>query len=246
MAPDASDAHGPAEPADHAATLERGELEILGRLPWSSNASFVVEACWQGDETLAVYKPVRGERPLWDFPPGLHRREVAAWVVSEELGWGLVPRTVARDGPYGEGSVQQFVDADHAEHYFTLFDAGDEAVLAQLRTVCAFDLVINNTDRKSGHCLVDGQGHLWGIDHGLAFHAQCKLRTVIWDFAGEAIPEPLRRAAERFAAAPLPTVLDELLDPFERDALVARARALAEASEFPSDPSGRRVPWPLV
>jgi uncharacterized repeat protein (TIGR03843 family) len=102
--------------SDHSAALEHGTLEILGRLPWSSNASFVVRVCHDGDETLAVYKPVRGERPLWDFPPGLHRREVAAWVVSEALGWNLVPRTIVRDGPIGEGSLQQLVDADAAEH----------------------------------------------------------------------------------------------------------------------------------
>jgi uncharacterized repeat protein (TIGR03843 family) len=156
------------------------------------------------------------------------------------------PPPFGRHGPIGEGSLQQFVDADPAEHYFTLLDAGDDAVLAQLRTICAFDLVINNTDRKSGHCLLDEAGHVWAIDHGLAFHAQCKLRTVIWDFAGEPVPEALRRDAGLFAAAPLPRELGELLDPFERDALTTRARALAESDTFPSDPSGRRIPWPLV
>lgn len=231
---------------DRTATLEHGTLEILGRLPWSSNASFVVQVCFEDDETVAVYKPVRGERPLWDFPPGLHRREVAAWLVSEALGWGLVPQTIVRDGPLGEGSVQQFVDADHAQHYYTLYDGGDDAVLAQLRTVCAFDLLINNTDRKSGHCLLDEAGKIWAIDHGLAFHAQCKLRTVIWDFAGEPVPDALRRDFARFAAQPLPTAIDELLDPFECDALTTRARGLSETEAFPSDQSGRRVPWPLV
>ena len=144
------------------------------------------------DPVCAVYKPARGERSLWDFPDGLYRREVAAYELSEALGWGLVPPTVVRDdGPFGPGSLQLFVEADYEQHYFTLLDDGghDEDVL---RAICAFDIVANNADRKSGHVLRGPDGRLWAIDHGLCFHRQPKLRTVIWDFADEAVPgEPI-------------------------------------------------------
>ena len=130
----------------------------------------------------AVYKPHRGEQSLWDFPDGLYRREVAAYRLSEALGWGLVPPTVLRDdGPFGTGSVQLFLEADYERHYFTLLEDGGRE--GELEAFCAFDVVANNADRKSGHVLVDADEHLWGIDHGLCFHAQPKLRTVIWDFA---------------------------------------------------------------
>ena len=133
--------------------LTRGALTVRGRLPWSSNATLLVEAELDGTTTLGVYKPARGERPLWDFPSGLYRRELAAWHLSEALGWGLVPLTVQREeGPYGEGSVQLFVAADFEQHYFTLRE--DERHHDRLRRICAFDLVANNADRKSGHCLL--------------------------------------------------------------------------------------------
>lgn len=237
---DAADALTPDEVVDLLAT---GEVTLKGRMPWSSNATFLVEVSGGGRQILAVYKPTRGERPLWDFPAGLGRREVAAWLVSEALGWGLVPTTVLRDGPLGEGSVQRFVAADFEEHYFTLYD--DPAHHDALRTVCAFDLVVNNTDRKSGHCLLGRDGRIYAIDNGLAFAAVPKLRTVIWEFAGEPVPAELVADVARLAGAP-PPGLATLLDGAECEALVARANELVRDPVFPDDPSGHRYPWPLV
>ena len=233
-------------PADELATrvLHDGELEVLGRMPWSSNATYLCEVrC--GEEVLrGIYKPRRGERPLWDFPSGLDHREVAAYELSEALGWDLVPLTILRDGPLGPGSVQLFVDADFEQHYFTLYE--DEATHDQLRAMCAFDLVGNNTDRKSGHCLLGLDGRIRGIDHGLMFHHEFKLRTVIWEFGGEPVPEPVLVAVDRLVDEGLPDALARLLDPFERDAVLARAGALVRAGCFPIDETGRRYPWPLV
>ena len=233
-------------PDDDAAAnaLQHGEMEVLGRMPWSSNATYLCEISCGDDVVRAIYKPRRGERPLWDFPSGLDHREVAAYELSEALGWDLVPLTIRRDGPLGVGSVQQFVDADFEQHYFTLYE--DEANHPQLRAMCAFDLVGNNTDRKSGHCLLGLDGRIRGIDHGLMFHREFKLRTVIWEFAGEEIPEDLLEAVDALAGSELPDPLAELLDPFERDAVRAHARALVRAGCFPMDETGRRYPWPLV
>jgi uncharacterized repeat protein (TIGR03843 family) len=227
-----------------AEVLARGELTIKGRLPWSSNATFLVEAVLDGDTTLGVYKPERGERPLWDFPAGLHKRERAAWHLSEALGWGLVPLTIPRDGPYGEGSVQLFVKADFEQHYFTLRE--DERHWERLRRICAFDLIANNADRKSGHCLLGEDGAVYAIDNGLCFHVEPKLRTVIWDFGGEPIPPPLLDDLRRLVAQPLPPALAELIDAGECRALVKRARALVKMGRFPSETGGRGYPWPLV
>ena len=224
--------------------LAHGELAVKGRLPWSSNATFLVEATLDGATALGVYKPVRGERPLWDFPPGLYRRELAAWHLSEALGWGLVPLTLERDGPYGPGSLQRFVDADFEQHYFTLRE--DPVHHEPLKRLCAFDLVANNADRKSGHCLLDAAGAIYGIDNGLCFHAEPKLRTVIWDFGEEAVPAAMLEDVRRLATEPLPPPLTALLEPAERQALVRRARALVKAGRFPADTGGRRYPWPLV
>ncbi|MFL6204818.1 MAG: SCO1664 family protein [Acidimicrobiales bacterium] len=233
-------------PADDVVTrvLHDGELEVLGRMPWSSNATYLCEVHCGDQAVRAIYKPRRGERPLWDFPSGLDHREVAAYELSEALGWGLVPLTILRDGPLGTGSVQLFVDADFEQHYFTLYE--DEANHEQLRVMCAFDLVGNNTDRKSGHCLLGLDGRLYGIDHGLMFHHEFKLRTVIWEFGGEPIPEPILVAVDELVTSGLPDPLAALLDPFERDAVLARARALVRAGCFPIDETGRRYPWPLV
>lgn len=226
--------------------LEAGTIDIEGRMPWSSNATFLVHVCRNDERVTAVYKPHRGERPLWDFPSGLYQREVAAYELATALGWDLVPLTVRRgdDAPLGEGSLQRFVEADFEQHYFTLYE--DEATHDQLRRICAFDLVANNTDRKSGHVLVDADGHLWAIDNGLSFHTEFKLRTVIWEFGGEPVPAPLLDDLTRLVEGELPDPLARLLDPFERDALRTRARALVDAGSFPTDPTGRRYPWPLV
>jgi len=224
--------------------LEQGEITVKGRLPWASNATFLVEVTRGRSTALGVYKPQRGERPLWDFPRGLYRREVAAYLLSETLGWGLVPPTLERDGPYGQGSIQLFVDADFEEHYFTLRERPEHR--PALARLCAFDLVANNADRKSGHCLLGRDGHLYAIDNGLCFHAESKLRTVVWDLAGEPIPAEIRTAARRLVAQSLPEGLARLLGPDERAALLARARALGAAEQFPEDATGMRYPWPLV
>jgi uncharacterized repeat protein (TIGR03843 family) len=254
-----------ADPTEVTQVLAEGAMEIVGRLAYSSNNAFLVLVGDPGDTStdgeardpeaaedprvLAVYKPAAGERPLGDFPPGLYRREVATRLLAEVLGWDLVPPTVLRhDGPVGEGSVQQFIDHDPDRHYFVLHAEGtyDE----QLRRLAVFDLVANSADRKGGHVLADADDHIWGIDNGLTFHAQFKLRTVLWDFAGDAIPDALRadvaRLLDLIETDALPAPLAGLLDPFERDALGARARAVVHADAFPHDPSGRRWPWPAV
>ena len=229
---------------DRAEVLLRGELEVKGRMPWSSNATFLVEATLDGATAMGVYKPGRGERPLHDFPAGLYRREVAMYELSEQLGWGLVPLTVERDGPLGTGSVQHFVDADFEQHYFTL--VGDDAYTEALQRLCLLDVVANNTDRKGGHCLVDADGNIWGIDNGLSFHARFKLRTVIWEWGGEPIPAGMLDDLASLHEAGPATAVTEALDSFERDASLARTRALLHARAFPIDETGHRYPWPLV
>ena len=224
--------------------LRHGEVDVQGRLPYSSNATLLVRVCRQGLEAAAVYKPRRGERPLWDFPRGLGRREVAAYELSEALGWGLVPPTVLRDGPLGEGSIQLFVSADPDQHYFTIQD--EDRHQDVLRRLCAFDLVANNTDRKSGHLLLAPDGRVWAIDNSLCFHAEFKVRTVIWEFGGEPLPENIGADLEGLVTDGLPDSFEPLLSPIEREATVLRARALLESGRFPSDPTGRRYPWPLV
>ena len=256
--------------------LHRCDLTVVGRLPWSSNLTFLVAlegsgtdggdvpggaATGGGNRTgggaaagepdpaptplYAVYKPGRGEQSLWDFPDGLYRREVAAYVLSEALGWGLVPPTVVRhDGPFGPGSLQLFVAADYEQHYFTLLDEGGHEDL--LVTMCAFDIVANNADRKSGHVLLGEAGRLWGIDHGLCFHPRPKLRTVIWDFADEPVPPHLLADLGHLASG-LPDEMAHLLDDDERDAVIDRIDRLTRAGTFP-EPLGDRppYPWPLV
>jgi uncharacterized repeat protein (TIGR03843 family) len=227
-----------------AEVLTRGELTVKGRLPWSSNATLLVEATLNGASALGVYKPERGERPLWDFPSGLFRRELAAWHLSEALGWGLVPLTVPRDGPYGEGSVQLFIAADFEQHYFTLRE--DERHHDRLRRICAFDLITNNADRKSGHCLLGEDGTIYAIDNGLCFHVEPKLRTVIWEFADEPLPPAVVDDLKRLAGKALPAAVRELLAPEECAVLLKRTRALLKAGRFPVDTIGRGYPWPPV
>jgi uncharacterized repeat protein (TIGR03843 family) len=224
--------------------LMRGELTVKGRLPWSSNATFLVEAALDEATALGVYTPERGERPLWDFPSGLFRRELAAWHLSEALGWDVVPLTIERDGPYGLGSVQRFIAADFEQHYFTLRE--DPKHHEHLKRICAFDLIANNADRKSGHCLLAEDGAIYGIDNGLCFHVDPKLRTVIWDFGEEPVPAALLDDVRRLASSALPAPLGELLEAAECQALLRRARALVKAGKFPVDTGGRRYPWPLV
>ncbi|HVL91249.1 MAG TPA: SCO1664 family protein [Actinomycetota bacterium] len=221
--------------------LERGDIELLGLLPRASNYTFAVKVAHQGVETLAVYKPRDGETPLWDFAEGtLYRREIAAYEVSRALGWDLVPPTIARDGPYGVGSLQLFVDAEPGEHYLSLLPAHADA----FRRVAAFDVIVNNADRKSGHCMLEREdGAIRVVDHGVCFHEEVKLRTVIWDFAGEPLPLDVVAALRGFD----PASLDSLLSPSEIDAMAVRARDLIERGIFPDPPEDRRAyPWPPI
>lgn len=278
------------------AALAAGEISMVGRMPWSSNATFLVDV-EAADELnfpiQAVYKPVRGERRLWDFPPGLHRRERACFLLSEALGWNLVPPTVIRDGPLGEGSLQLFVLADFSQHYFTLRDI--DHLHLPLRRLCAFDFVSNATDRKSGHVLlpIDPESispeasvsaaeaaetvaelssgaepevnsqrvsikskspeerhlysqNIFAIDNGLSFHSDFKLRTVLWDYSGEPLPQCVMSDLTAFLARPAPDELVDVLAPAEVDAALERAELLLESGVFPTDPSGQRWPWPVV
>jgi uncharacterized repeat protein (TIGR03843 family) len=214
-------------------------------MPWSSNRTFLVTCTLDGEELPAIYKPGRGERQLWDFPDGLYRREAAAYALSEALGWDVVPETVVRDdGPYGEGSYQRFVPADFSQHHFTLVE--DPAHHERLRRIAAFDVVANNADRKSGHCLLGEDGTIWAIDNGLSFHREPKLRTVIWEFAGEPLPPSLCEGLSALADT-FPTRAAGLLGEAEIRATLRRARFLLEDGRFPEpDPDRYHFPWPLV
>ena len=279
------------------AVLGAGEISMVGRMPWSSNATFLVDVEAPGEldfPVQAVYKPVRGERRLWDFPPGLHRRERACFLLSEALGWDLVPPTIIRDGPLGEGSLQLFVLADFEQHYFTLRDI--DSLHLPLRRLCAFDFVANATDRKSGHVLLPvdlesvasesiapeasdefssdaelevnsqrvtikskslkkqplgeeqplGSQNIFAIDNGLSFHSDFKLRTVLWDYSGEPLPQCVMSDLKGLLANPASAELDEVLTEAELDAAMERAELLLESGVFPTDPSGQRWPWPIV
>ena len=227
--------------------LATGELEVLGLLPNASNHTFLARVKSTEEELLAVYKPRRGEAPLWDFPEGtLCAREVAAYVVSRALGWPNVPATVLRDGPYGVGSVQRFVPHDPEEHYFTLAGRFPE----EFRRVAAFDLVVNNADRKSGHCLLGEDGRVFLVDHGVCFSDEPKLRTVIWDFIGDPIEEgtraDVRRLAGEIRGGKVRDELTNLLAPVELAALEQRADAVAAADRFPEPGPDRPFPWPPI
>ena len=214
------------------------------RMPYSSNATFLVSITLQDKTVQAIYKPMRGEKPLWDFAPGLHRREVAAYRLSEAMGLNCVPPTVLRDGPNGEGSVQLLIEANPDEHYFTLFEQRQD-LHDQFRAMCALDIVANNTDRKSGHVLVDKDQRVWGIDHGLCFAEDFKIRTVIWEFGGEVLPQSIRQAVEPLITN-VPLEVATLLTTQEVLAISERAKWLVDGAAFPVDPSGRHYPWPLV
>ena len=225
--------------------LLEGEIDIVGQIPWSSNATFLVNCTIDKIIQPGVYKPMAGEGLLWDFPEGIYRNEVAAWIVSQALGWELVPHTVERyDAPYGIGSIQRAIDADFDQHYFTLLE--DESHHERLKLLCAFDVITNNADRKSGHCLIDSFGKIWGIDHGLCFHEEEKLRTVIWEFAGESLKDQVITDLYSFSRQ-MPDLLDSYLAPSEIAALARRAEELACEGRLPHPPPSRRnYPWPLV
>lgn len=231
--------------------LQAGECTIMGQFAWGSNYTFLVQVAQPGVSPLeGVYKPVQGEQPLWDFPAEtLAGREVAAYLLSEALGWGLVPPTVLRqDGPFGPGSLQLRVAHDPELHYFTF----DNDVRQRLRPTAVFDLLANNADRKGGHILLGEDGHLWLIDHGICFHELPKLRTVVWDFAGEPIPTELLEAVSRLmpqlaAGGTLANQLAAYLSPAELAALLSRTEALLTDAVFPRPPADERyMPWPPV
>jgi hypothetical protein len=232
--------------------LVQGELELKGQFMLGSNYTFLVTVHYQGREIPAVYKPSRGEQPLWDFPEStLAGREVAAYIVSQALGFNFVPYTVLRDDipTYGPGSLQLYIDYDPEYHYFS-FSADDKR---RLPPVALFDALVNNADRKGSHVLIEKETRkLWAIDHGLCFHEKDKLRTVLWDFAGEAIPEKLVRCIAAVpdmlaSGAELHTALRPYLAPREILALEARARRLVEAGIFPSAPKDRHAfPYPPI
>jgi uncharacterized repeat protein (TIGR03843 family) len=235
-------------PADVLGALQEGDLEVLGLLPRSSNYTFLARVDGSGGQPLlAVYKPRSGETPLWDFPRGtLCDREVAAWVLSEALGWPWIPPTVIRDGPHGEGSVQLFVEFDPAEHYLTMREDRPD----DFRRIALFDVVANNADRKSGHCLLSDDGRVFAIDHGVCFHDEPKLRTVIWDFVGETLTGPmaddLRRVSSDLEHGELRARLETLLAPNEVRATRDRLDGLLAEARFPGPGPGRPYPWPIV
>jgi hypothetical protein len=228
--------------------MATGDLEILGLLPRSSNYTFLARAGGGDDAVLVVYKPRRGEIPLWDFPEGtLCQREVAAYLVARALGWPNVPATILREGPEGVGSVQRFVPFDPEAHYFTLEpDRADD-----FRRVALFDVVVNNADRKGGHCLLGEDGTIWVIDHGVCFSEEPhKLRTVIWEHVDEpiepALLEDLRRFAGELDGGDAGAVLADLLTPEELAAMRDRVGAVLAHGRFPEPGPGRPYPWPPV
>src|SRR5881397_1963214 len=222
--------------------LREGRIKPRGLMPDCSNYTYLAQVNGpSGTETLAVYKPSPVETPLDDFPDGtLGKREVAAFLVSDALRWQIVPFTFYRaDGPLGPGSLQQFIVADLREHYFSLMPAR----ALDFRRLAAFDVIVNNADRKSGHCLLDGDGHVWGVDNGLTFHTLPKLRTVIWEFAGEEVAANLREDARRLAGELLSgegwvDELRALISTTELRALSQRARRLADVGRYP-EPTSR-------
>ena len=228
--------------------LDCGAMDTLhGMMRYSSNYTFLVTMRKDDLEVPAVYKPRKGERPLWDFPDGtLCNRERAAFLTSQLLEWGVVPPTALRDGAHGIGSVQFYIDHDPNVNYFTL----DDSYASQLARVALFDVLVNNADRKGGHLLLDPHDQIWGIDHGITFNADHKLRTVIWDFAGQQIPEPFMQDVEMLcgtlqdADSDYRKQLDELLLPYEIDAFQRRVDRVVGTRRYPNPGPGPNYPWP--
>jgi len=237
--------------------LREGEAEVRGLFRLGSNDTFLCEVRSARGSLQAVYKPVRGERPLWDFPPGsLGKREAAAFEMARLLGWDFVPPTVFRpDGPLGAGSFQEYLDLDLEQNYFLLRDEDPDV----LRRVAAFDILVNNADRKAMHMARDGSGTVWLIDHGVCFHHEWKLRTVIWDFAGDLLPDDVMLVLEKFTKSKpgvhhsprsifrerVQDALSTLLTADEITALESRAGVLRKARHFPHPGPGISVPWPI-
>ena len=222
--------------------LTQGEFLSCELTPDGSNYTFLSKIRHGGRTGQAIYKPRDGEVPLWDFPTGtLYKREYAAYLLSEILGWDFIPLTVVREGPYGIGSVQLFIEHDPRENYHTLNESNADA----LRLIACYDLVANNTDRKAGHIIMDHQGKLWGIDQGLTFHADTKIRTCIWDFCGQPIPREhlsgLAKLTHQLAAPPrrVQELLD-LLRPDEIASLYQRLAWVLRERVYPGSPRRRR------
>lgn len=227
--------------------LEAGRLELLGMLPGASNYTLLAKIVGDGDsQQFVVYKPRRGETPLWDFPPGtLCQREVAAFLVAKAGGWDFIPPTVLREGPLGEGAVQVYIEHDPSITAFELIGSHRD----ELKRIALFDLIANNADRKAGHVLIDATGKLWGVDHGLCFHEEPKLRTVLWDFIGEPVPAKdleLVLALCRLLDAGPPGELSQVLSLSELEALQARVRRILDEKSFPPPETTRPYPWPPV
>jgi uncharacterized repeat protein (TIGR03843 family) len=222
--------------------IQCGTYEIQGQFTFGSNYTFLVKIHYEGQDYPAVYKPLRGEQPLWDFPENtLAGREVAAYLVSEALGFHIVPFTMLRDdGPYGAGSLQQYIDYDPEYHYFSFSDEDRQL----LKPVVLFDLLCNNADRKGSHVFFENDTHhLYAIDHGICFHEDDKLRTVLWDFSGQKIPQDLLACLSLRRS--LLTDLERYLSSHEISALLARAEAIRKKGVFPRQPRDRRaMPWP--
>lgn len=229
--------------------LQSGEITGGHRMPWGSNYTFLV---WidagPGKYLRAIYKPRDGERPLWDFPDGsLYKREYATFLLSRILGWPNVPLTLVRDGPYGVGSVQQYVECDPDVTYFDMvMDRAEE-----LRPFAVFDLLVNNADRKAGHCILGSDERIWSIDHGLTFHISFKLRTVMTEFWGETIPDPLLKDLEDLldlldSQAPEMMAFSQHIEPHETQALSRRILAMLENPALPHLDPYQNVPWPFV
>jgi len=227
------------------AFLRRARITDCKLVPWGSNYTFAVvldDPDREFDESIAIYKPRAGEVPLWDFPDGtLYQREYASYLVTQALGWCFIPTTVIREGPHGLGTVQEYVEPEPNVHYFNLRGRHRD----ELQRMALFDIIANNADRKAGHCFrgLDDQ-RIWGIDHGLTFNVQTKLRTVIWEFVGEPIADELIEQLRSVSCdAALAARLRVYLDPLEVHAFQARARRLAEAGVFPELSSRRNVPY---
>jgi uncharacterized repeat protein (TIGR03843 family) len=230
---------------DKLARLENGTLRVTGRLIDASNASLYAIAELDDVEMVCIYKPIAGERPLWDFPDGcLAHREFAAYIVSEHLGFHVVPLTVLRDGPYGKGMAQEWIDIDESIDLAQFFSSDHSA----LRSMALFDAVVNNTDRKIGHLLPVNDDIVYGCDHGVTFHVEDKLRTVLWQWAGESLRDDeiqlLQRAVNSLNGE-LRVRLEQLLTEDEIDALEMRVNRLLNQGCFPHpSPDWPAVPWP--
>ncbi len=232
-------------------SLQHGDLTLHGLMPWSSNYTFLGTVACDTLKVSAIYKPCRGERPLWDFDHGtLCQRELACYLVSQALGgWPAIPPTVLRDGPHGYGSLQQFIITDYDIHYFTLQD--DPRYQRQFQQLAIFDYLVNNADRKGGHCLLDRNDVIWAIDHGLTFHTDYKLRTVIWEHARQKIPSALYQDLAAFKRNFTPKSkiyqdLETLLSHREVEQFRRRLNKLLKSGRFPEPYGMRDYPYPPV